>query len=232
VLSQRRRDLRESYGFWLGAGAALIILGGVPISVTASPANADGISPWTSAWFLFGFVIACLGALGILWALILYLAQQQAGRWYPDPQGLATAGEPLPSSSSGTASALSIAESSGPGPDAQWLRCTLRGIRSSLVEAEERLRRAQETGRYEGGAGMFTGRAWKKSRQKLADVPGLDSTYDDLLRAFGHIKRINYFYLTRVFSRRIVRADDNLPDAIAAVQRALKALEQQLLDPG
>jgi hypothetical protein len=233
VPSQRRRDLRESYGFWLAAGAALIILGAVPISVTAPPAISDRISPWTSAWFLFGFVIVSLGALGILWALVLYLAYQQAEQYPPDLQRPATRSRPASPGSSGAASAPPLIGSSpSPSLDIQWFRCTLRGIKSGLLEAEEHLQRAQKTGRYEGGAGMFTGRAWKKSRRRLAGVPGLDSMYDDLLLAFGHIKRINYFYLTRVFSRRIVRTDDNLPDATAAVHRALKAVEQQLLEPG
>jgi hypothetical protein len=233
VPSQRRRDFRESYGFWLGAGAALIILGAIPIGVTATPAISDGINPWTSAWFIFGFVVVSLGTLGILWALILYLARQQAGLWYPNSQGSATGSDRVLPGPSGSASGLPIVgSSSSTDLDAQWLRSTLRGIKSGLLEAETHLCRAQRTGRYEGGAGLFTGRVWKKNQRKLAELPSLDSMYDDLLLAFDHIKRINYFYLTRVFSRRIVRSDDNLPDATAAVRRARTAVEQQLLELG
>jgi hypothetical protein len=79
---------------------------------------------------------------------------------------------------------------------------------------------------------MFADRTWKKNRQELAGMPGVGNMYDDLILAFGHIKRINYFYLTRALSGGIVRADDNLPAATAAIRKALRAVEDQLSDLG
>lgn len=214
-----RRDLRDSYTFWLSVAGVLLTLGGGAMGVTATIAVPEQLSVWSSGWFIFGSAVAGLGVILILWALGLYA---RSGHW------AAAAGD--------TINAPTAIE------DRASMRATLREIRPDLQESLSRLIKAQKTGRFwNSEAGPLPDYGWNRNKQKLSVLPNIGFLYDDLDLAFGEIKQINTLYtarargrgtlhLIRILDRNLIRSQDDLTTAIVAVQGAIKAVERQLYD--
>jgi hypothetical protein len=229
-----RRDLRDQCGFWLSISVAIVGLGGIAVTVSATATISQKLSPWTSGWFIFGFVDTGLGGLCVLWALILYVAHRHVGdHWCPDPQAHVIAARPPNEATVPVLAGTVIAGSRLPVLDAQWLRSLLREIKFDLLDATDRIQKAQEDSRYWGGAtGTLRERAWSKNQRKLSGLPGMGDMYDCLWVAFGHIKRVNRLHMGRTLNGSAVRPVDNLPDAEAAIRKAEAAVEKQLAELG
>jgi hypothetical protein len=196
VLTHSPRNLRESAAFWLGTGAAVIVLGGIAIGATVPIAFSEERSPWTSGWFDFGFAVTGLGAFFLLWSMILYIAQRQTEErlW----------------------------------SESQWLRSTLRELKSDLLDAADRIDKSLETGRYWSNNGILRDRTWKKNRRKLSGLPRMGYLYDTLDLAFGYIRRINSLHFVRALNGSAVPSNDNLFTTVQAIREAVRAIESQL----
>ncbi len=228
-----RHDLRDSYGFWLAAGGALLVLGGIPVGVTVPVAASIKQSPWESGWFIFGFVIAGLGAVCILWALILYIARRQAGqRWCPDPGAhIPPTSESLKVISSAPTAPMAVNELHA--SDRQWLRLALRNIKSDLIDAGARVAKAQQDSRYWNiRAGVLQDSNWRRNRRRISGLPGVGDTYDSLISAYEHVKRINSVHFVRLIGGGVIRPGDNLQEALAAIRAAETAVEKELAELG
>jgi hypothetical protein len=82
--------LPDGCGFWLGTAGVLAALGGISITI----AIAEYHPPWRSAWFIAGAVVCALGAVSVIWALVLYLAHREAGKhWCPNARAHAREAE-------------------------------------------------------------------------------------------------------------------------------------------
>lgn len=217
-----RRDLRDSYTFWLSVAGALLALGGVAMGVTATIAVPEQLSVWSSGWFIFGSVVAGLGVVLILWALALYVeSARQRVSPVVDPVNAPTAIE-----------------------DKATMRATLREIRPDLQECLSRLIKAKNTRRFwDSAAGPLPDYGWSRNKQRLSVLPNIGFLYDELDLAFSQVKQINTLYaarardrntlhLARVLDRNLIRSQDDLTTAIVAVQGAIKAVERQLYDLG
>ena len=215
-------------------GAALVVLGGIPDSIEAPVSISARHSPWKSIWFIIGFTIAGIGAAFILWALILYLAHQHAeGHYCPDPKAHLERPAEAISTVVPPPSTKLIASSELPVLDTQWLRSVFRTIKLDLNDSATRIVKAQREGRYWGStSGILAENTWRKNRQRISGLAGVGDTYESLAIAFGHVKRINGMHLFRVFNGGNVRPDDNLAEALAAINAAEMAVEKQLAELG
>ena len=229
---QPRRDLHESYIFWVTLASAIFILGGIAVGVGVPTASSGKTSLWHSGWFISGFIIVVAGVIGLLWALVLYLARSVASgtedqatgpsREYDTPE--------IPS-----LPAARVAANPPLDTEEVWMRSTLREIRPELQESLALLTKAQQTGHYWNSThGLLPDYAWNSRRQKLSGFPNIGFLYDELDQAFSHIKRINALYIdiTRIHDGNLVRSEDDLAVAVTAIHGAIRAVGQQLYDLG
>jgi uncharacterized protein YjeT (DUF2065 family) len=72
------KPLYDSSIFWVAIGGVVVVIGGILISV--GPQADPKASLWANGWFDFGFIAVAVGAIMLIWALVLYLAHRQANR--------------------------------------------------------------------------------------------------------------------------------------------------------
>ena len=164
----QRPPLRESAGLWVGVGAALGALSAVPLIVGVNE-RVGKASIWNNGWFVLGAGIAVLGALALLWALVLVVAHRYAQSLIcPDPSAH---GAPQTQRSAPPARA---ARAGGQRQGAGNLRAALRAVRSDVSTARRLAEEAQASGKFWGISARFPrDGTWKKQRALLArEAPG------------------------------------------------------------
>ena len=108
-----------------------------------------------------------------------------------------------------------------------WLG-VLRPLRSELDRGQDFLARANASHTYwklmEGGP---TDTTWKRYRDRLSREVGLGDLYFQLSEAYDEIKRIRQLRAPR-WRNAEVRPEDNLRDALLAVEQAVRALDEKI----
>ena len=75
------KPLYDSSMFWPPIGGVVVVIGGILISVGVAQVVPDPkASLWANVWFDCGFLAVAVGAIMLIWALVLYLAHRQANR--------------------------------------------------------------------------------------------------------------------------------------------------------
>jgi hypothetical protein len=227
---QPQHEGGDSRAFWLAVAAALIVLGGVAISV-ASFAVYDRTSVWESGWFIAGIVIAGLGTLTLLRAMALHLARHS-----PSPAQVpgGVRGHEYLAPGPPSAAGRNDLNNALPLMDKAWMRSILREeIRPELQDSLNQMVKAQQDGRYwQSASGPLPDYTWNRNRHRLSGFPNIGFLYDDLEVAFGHVKRINTLRVDRANDADLVLGEDDLAAAATAIRGAIKTVERQLYELG
>jgi hypothetical protein len=214
-------SLTDKVSFWLLLAGALIVLGGIAISIAGSEYR----PPWTSAWFITGVVLCGLGFLSVLWAVALYFARKVAEmRWRPDacanvigPEESAVM-EGSPSRVPG----IGIdAAAGGPTERGARLRSVLRETRADLLQAAEAISKAQADDSYATVEYEFdVTERWWVNLQELAGMAN-EAPYTSVRNAYTHIARIR-----RIIWGSSTRLGATRPQPTHDLDKALKTIRE------
>jgi len=81
-----RTHLRDSANFWVALGAAVVLASSIPLGIGVARTPHDQ-TLWSCGWFIAGVGIFAIGALMLLWSLVLFLAHRHAeGHMCPNPE--------------------------------------------------------------------------------------------------------------------------------------------------
>jgi len=222
VSTNEKPSLQDRCGFWLGLAAFFAAIGaaGVTVAITKY------VTPWTSAWFIFGAVMAMLGFVCVWWSLVLYVAHKHAEKhWCPDPRAHEVN---MKERAIGLEKTFS---ESGHTVDNDWLRALLRQINGDLREVSTWIGEAQKDGILRPGVSEFpTGEIWVENNRRLAELPGRGWLYDILRDAYGHIARIGQLIPPQGSWPIKVKPEHDLPAALKAISAAQTSVGKQLIE--
>jgi hypothetical protein len=162
----------DGCGFWLAVAGVLAILGAAGITIAITEYQ----PPWPSAWFIVGMVVCALGVVAVIWALVLYLAHQEAGNhWCPKPTAHTQrsaqrepAWRPRAATPAKTKAIPSPSAAVDRGDLIHWLLPLLREISGDLRQAAAGIEKAIRERSYSGVRYEFDlGRNWDDNRQRL-----------------------------------------------------------------
>jgi len=168
-------------------------------------------------WSHGGILALLIGVLGMWWGLTLYLAHRHAeGHFCPDPNA-----HRLP-----TTGAAAI---SGTGPE---VLSVLRQLRSELRDSLPKLEGSIQSGKFwaAGTEGDAEGKGWRKNRDRLRGMSGMNPLWDRLEDAFGRLTGADKLRADRVFKGYRLQPGDaeTLNAAIGATRSAIQQLESQI----
>lgn len=87
-MSRRDAPLYDSATFWAVLAGALVVLGGVGVSIgIAQSTRLPSPEYWANIWFTGGVAVLALAVAALLWALVLYLAHGHRARHAGVPVG-------------------------------------------------------------------------------------------------------------------------------------------------
>lgn len=210
--------------FWLALAGVVMVLGGILVGAGVVLAVAQPAKDvWGNGWFRVGIAVMVLGAVMVWWAFTLYVAHRHAeGHMCPDPEA-----HRLPQGGA--------AATKGAGPE---VLSVLRQLRGELKDAIPKMERSLTGEKFwpAGTEGDLAEKGWRKNRDQLRGMSGMNPLWDRLEDAFGHLKGINKLRANRVFKgyRRQLGDDARLRGAIASTETAITELEAKIanLDQG
>jgi hypothetical protein len=204
------RPLYDRALFWVALGGALSVIGGIVLSVGVAQVVADTTHPdlWSNRWFEVGFGAFVVGVLALVWALVLYVAHRHAEQhWCPDPDAhRLTRGQPVAQTPQFIAG--------------------LRALRGELTDAAQKVRVVSESGSLSEMRPHI--REWKRNRETLIGMTGVNELWDALESAYGQVSRLSALRTDRVFKKYRVEEGDNLEQANGQILGAVAAIDRQL----
>lgn len=205
--------LRDRAVFWVAAAGVLAVLGTVPLALGGAEALDREIDPLLVGWIQIGLAIELVAAVALWWAITLQWAHGHAAQhWGPDPK------------------AHRLPEKATPEDSEPQLRSVLRQVRRDITGAVGLLDKAVKTGRYWGPSEAYLeDGAWKKNRDQLGTMAGMNDLYDSLTTAFEHVARIKPLVLRRWVQGGRIQPTDNLEGAVVSL-RSAQSLVQSRLD--
>jgi hypothetical protein len=220
--------LQDGTAFWLGLGALLAVVGGIPVAVTPATLPQHR-SPWSSGWFDVGVVFVLLGLGCALWALVLYIAHRHAAdHWCPDRQAHDRGAPrpallPVPAQAEDAIHAQPPASVPAIGRD---FRVALHEVRQEVHASLTLFERMTSENRWWNLREGYPKQAkWKRYRGILElRAPG--PLFRDLMDAYDAIAYVSQQGTQRlVFTTPGPRPSDRLPEAIAAIKKAEARLD-------
>jgi hypothetical protein len=223
-------SLTDKVSFWLLLGGAVIVLGGIAISIAASEYH----PPWASAWFITGVVLCGFGFLSVLWAAALYFARKLAEMKWPLDSRAAVIGHELQAAdeaSPARVTGIGIDAATGGQPErGVHLRSVLRETRADLRQAAEAISKAQDDDSYATAEHEFdVTERWHANLQELAGMAN-EAPYASVRNAYAHITRIRWIIsgsATRLGATRPQPTHD-LDKALNAIREAEAVLTEEL----
>ena len=192
--------------------------------------------PWSSAWFIAGAVLCLLGVAATIWAMVLYLARQEAGRhWYDQlaiPAEWPAQPEPAARPQAATG-AMAMAIVSAPGANAprdlaRWLLPALREINGDLRQAAAGIEKAGRERSYSRVRHEFdVGRTWADNRQQFAGLEGQGELYDRIRDAYASIARLHGIASCTALGPTV---SQDLLGALEAIRAAESAVRKELAE--
>lgn len=122
------RSRYDSAMFWLPFGTAAAVIGLALMTIGLTRLSASE-SVWSSWWFDAGAALLAIGALFLLWSLILFLGRRRGA------------------SSAGALDAEGKARKSGTPPKDEWMSDAIRGYyreRETLFKAHQQQQKAKK----------------------------------------------------------------------------------------
>src|SRR5579862_754723 len=81
----QRNRLFDSAQFWVLLGGGVAVVGGILVTVGVAR-TPEGHELWAEGWFAVGIAAIVVGALCLLWGLVLFVAHRHAEKHMcPDP---------------------------------------------------------------------------------------------------------------------------------------------------
>ncbi len=233
-MTDSRPGLPDGCTFWLTAASVFAMMGAIGITIAITEYH----PPWLTAWFIAGAVVCALGVVAAIWAMVLYLAHKEAGRyWYDQPATHAQRpAQPEPATrpqeaTAAVANAILTATGGGGLRDlARWLLPVLREISGDLRQAAAGIEKASRERSYSRVRREFdVGRTWDDNRQQLAALEGQGDLYDRIRDAYAGIARIHGI---ASFTGLTPTLSHDLPGVLEAIRAAESAVRKELAELG